>query len=185
MTTPATPAAGEAVPTAAFMGKLMEPLPETDLRDPSLARLERRARSEARAAATIAWCGGFHLVRMAEYRHWALEAQRLAHFMGAFPEPPSKLESDAAWNSWGREIDRQFQIPARISSDLTWKKKHLKVALDVLGNKKKMRPEEALIELLECLAGKRARAQEKREQTRREAIARDEAFFAAKRRPKN
>ena len=43
-------------------------------------------------------------------RYRALDYQRFAHGEGAYPEPPSKENLDAAWNAWGEEIDRQMEI---------------------------------------------------------------------------
>lgn len=91
----------------AFMVKLFDPLPDAELADPEILRLEKRA-------ARRRWEAGFNGVRAA--RH----ARTAASYRGVTQD--DKAEWDRVMLEYFAAVDRQFSIPAPDEKALKWKR---------------------------------------------------------------
>ena len=110
----------------AFMGRVLEPLPEAEIRDPELIRLVRRADREAQARLDAQWDAGLLAVCAARER-MNLE-QTLSRGHALFPDQfPAVTSEDVRRASLAflREIDRQMRLPAGKHAHLRWKRSHL------------------------------------------------------------
>lgn len=110
----------------AFMGKLFDPLPDAELHDPELKRLEDKARRQEQKDREGAWYLGWLKVQAAVTLFHALMAQNhLDRHTGKSVEGCRVADEDAACRAMHKEWKRQMLVPVASAANLNWKRKHL------------------------------------------------------------
>lgn len=108
--------------TAAFMAAVLTPIPDADLTDKGLARLEERARREAKRRAEFEWHEGWLRVQEADLLRRAANYRRLID--NADVGCPKCADADRRYY---REVARQMTVPAVMIRHLRWKEDHRKI----------------------------------------------------------
>lgn len=115
--------------TSKFIASLLDPLPDSELADPDLDKINRKIARKRLAEERRPWVEGMHMVSAA--RRTQRDISRRASCRAKRTETKwsaaEKGSFDAATVLMCREIDRQFRIPAPDQAALAWKRKMLNI----------------------------------------------------------
>lgn len=113
----------------AFMGKLFDLLPDAELSDPEMKRLEGKAGRAERNKRHEAWHIGMLRVWVAEHLYQAVSFARVLEFRTVKRRNSATNcpATDAALKARQAARDQQMLVPVAAAENLKWKRKHLLV----------------------------------------------------------
>lgn len=148
-TTRSAPRKASAKAINAFMGKLLDPLPDAELEDREITRLEKRARKQE-------WTEGLYRARAADAYH------QFISYTGNVERLKGKALDFSAEHKANdlrlAEFRRQILVPAPDAAALKWKKGLLGIMGILDDHREAVARDEARLEAERAAAPKRGRA---------------------------